>query len=162
LDYDEFVAENELPELDMPRRRFLHGALAATGIPPLCCVTTAIPSGSVAFRDGNIFVNLERVPELRKTGAAFSIVDEGRKVNLILIHAQGSQYVAMDRSCTHGGAQCTYNAKRRTLQCTSLNHAEYDLGGTLLHGRTHGNLKTYETEASGSTIRIRIGLERNA
>ena len=36
----------------------------------------------------------------------------------------------MDRSCTHGGAQCTYNPKHHTLQCTSLNHAEYDLGGT--------------------------------
>jgi Rieske Fe-S protein len=66
----------------------------------------------------------------------------------------------MDRSCTHGGAQCTFNPKRHTLQCTSLNHAEYDLQGTLLHGRTHGNLRTYETKTSGATVEI--WLERHA
>jgi nitrite reductase/ring-hydroxylating ferredoxin subunit len=144
----------------MPRRRFLEGAAAVTGIVPLCCMTEALPSGSVAFAPARITVDLARVPALRRTGAAFRIVEEGRKINLILIHAERGRYVAMDRSCTHGGAQCTYNPKRRTLQCTSLNHAEFDLQGTLLHGRTHGNLRTYQTAISGETVEIR--LERNA
>jgi hypothetical protein len=41
-----------------------------------------------------------------------------------------------------------------------LNHAEYDIRGTLLHGRTHGNLRTYETVATDSSVEIR--LERKA
>jgi nitrite reductase/ring-hydroxylating ferredoxin subunit len=105
----------------------LHGALAFSGVPPLCCTTRGLPPESVSFEPGKITVTLDRIPELRRPGAAFSIVTEIRKINLILIHAGRGQYVTLDRSCTHGGAQCTYNAKRRTLQCTSLNHAEYDL-----------------------------------
>jgi nitrite reductase/ring-hydroxylating ferredoxin subunit len=154
------VIVNKTPTSEMERRHFLQGALAATGLPPLCCTSQALPSSSVAFEPGKITVELARVPELRRAGAAFTIVDEGRKINFLLIHAEGGHYVAMDRTCTHGGAQCTYNPKRHTLQCTSLNHAEYDLRGTLLHGRTHGNLRTYETKSSGSIVEIM--LETNA
>ncbi len=141
---------------EIERRRFLQGALAVTAIPPLCCTTQALPQASVAFESGKIMVDLARVPELRLTGAAFSIVEEGRKINLILIHAERGQYIAMERTCTHGGAMCTYNPKRHTLQCTSLNHAEYDMRGTLLHGRNHGNLRTFETTTTGSIIEIRL------
>jgi hypothetical protein len=91
-------------------------------------------------------VDLRLAPELRRTGAAFAIFDQDRKINLILAHAEHHRYVALDRTCTHGGAMCTYNRRRQTLQCTSLNHAEYDLRGTLLHGRTHGDLRAYEVE----------------
>ena len=140
----------------MERRHFLQGALAVTAIPPLCCTTQALPQASVAFEPGKITVDLARAPELRRAGAAFSIVEEGRKINLILIHAERAHYIAMERTCTHGGAMCTYNPKRHTLQCTSLNHAEYDMRGTLLHGRTHGNLRTYETTTRGSIVEIKL------
>ncbi len=142
------------------RRDFLFGAFAVAGIEPFCCTTTALPPDSFQVEGGQIAVDLTRAPGLRKAGAAFSIVDPGRQVNLILIHAERGRYVAMDRSCTHGGAQCTYNTRRRTVRCTSLNHAEYDLKGVLLHGRTHGNLRTYPVRTSGSTLVIALG--RNA
>ena len=75
-------------------------------------------------------------------------------VNIIVARVDDSSFVALDRSCTHSGAQCTFNPKRRSVQCTSLNHAEYDLRGTLLHGRTHGNLRAYATRRNGSTLEI--------
>jgi nitrite reductase/ring-hydroxylating ferredoxin subunit len=150
------VAANRIAASEIERRRFLQGTLAVAGIPPLCCMTPALPPSKIAFIPGGIAVNLAEVPELRRTGAAFAIVDESRRINLILIHVERGTFIAMDRSCTHGGAQCTYNPKRRTLQCTSLNHAEYDLHGTLLHGRTHGNLRTYETVKTRAVIEIRL------
>ncbi len=143
----------------MDRRDLLKGALAITGLPPLCCLTDLLPASSVAFASDRITVDLERVPQLGRVGAAFAVVDTPRKINLILIHSAHGQYVALDRTCTHGGAMCTYNRKRHTLQCTSLNHAEYDLRGTLLHGRTHGNLEAYEVRAAGS--KVTIMLKRN-
>jgi Rieske Fe-S protein len=94
---------------------------------------------------------------LRRTGAAFAIFDQNRTINLILAHSEHHQYVALDRACTHNGAMCTYNRKRQTLQCTSLNHAEYDLRGTLLHGRTHGNLRAYEVENREPLLTILLG-----
>ena len=142
-----------MPEL--PRRHFLQGAFAVTAIRPFCCVTETLPPESVAFSPAKVVVDLKRAPGLRHVGAAFTVVEDTRKLNIILIHATSGRYVAMDRTCTHGGAQCTYNRKRHTLQCTSLNHAEYDLAGMLLHGRTHGNLRTYETKRTGTIIEIK-------
>lgn len=139
---------------EIDRRNLLRGATALVGAPQWCCKTPSLPDACIAFEPGKVIIDLTLAPDLRRVGSAFSVVDEGRKINLILIHVERDQYVAMDRSCTHGGAQCTYNAKRHTLQCTSLNHAEYDLRGTLLHGRTHGNLRTYKTGKSGATIEI--------
>jgi nitrite reductase/ring-hydroxylating ferredoxin subunit len=86
--------------------------------------------------------------------------DAGRKVNIIVARADARRYVALDRSCTHGGAQCTYVHRRHRLRCTSLNHAEYELDGTLLHGRTHGNLRAYPVWVDGA--RLRIALEEQA
>lgn len=139
---------------EIGRRRLLQAMTAMVGIPPPCCKTPSVPAAGIAFAPGKVMVDLSAVPDLRRTGSAYSVVDEGRKINVVLINVERGRYVAMDRTCTHGGAQCTYNSKRRTLQCTSLNHAEYDLAGTLLHGRTHGNLRTYKTERSESVIAI--------
>lgn len=153
------VTENTIDDSGIERRRFLQGAMALAAGPPLCCRTPELPRGSVQITREEIVVDLTMAPELRRRGTAFAAIDEGRKINIILIHVERGKYAAMDRSCTHNGAQCTYNPKRRTVQCTSLNHAEFDLRGTLLHGRTHGNLRTYETTTAGSKVVIRLGSE---
>jgi nitrite reductase/ring-hydroxylating ferredoxin subunit len=154
------MGENRNASSEIFRRHFLAGALAVAGVPPLCCRSEELPPESLRLEGGRILVDLARAPGLRRAGAAFAIVEPGRRLNLILIHAGRGEYIAMDRACTHGGAMCTYNPKRRTVQCTSLNHAEFDLQGKLMHGRTHGDLRTYPVEVSGATLEIR--LERSA
>ena len=71
-----------------------------------------------------------------------------------MAHAGKGRFAVLDRTRTHGGAMCAYNHKRQSLRCTSLNHAEYDLHGTLLHGRTHGNLREYVARVRGDRLEI--------
>ena len=94
-------------------------------------------------------VNSCLTPVLQADGADVTTI-EGIAGGPDVLHAVQQAFI------THGGAQCTYNHKRRSLQCTSLNHAEYDLRGTLLHGRTHGNLRAYEVRRDGSVLQIRL------
>jgi nitrite reductase/ring-hydroxylating ferredoxin subunit len=101
-------------------------------------------------------LDLGQIPDLSKVGSACAVVDAGRKVNLIVARAGSHRYVALDRSCTHGGAQCAYVHSRRRLRCTSLNHAEFELDGTLLHGRTHGNLRAYSVRLDGARLHIAL------
>lgn len=124
---------------------------------PLCCVTPAVPPEAFKYRNNTILLSLDLVTELRRTGEARAVVDLSRKVNLLVAHTQDGEFIALNRSCTHGGAQCTYNHRRKTVRCTSLNHAEYDLQGTLLHGRTHGNLRSYVTRQVGEVLEIELG-----
>jgi nitrite reductase/ring-hydroxylating ferredoxin subunit len=142
------------------RRTFLRSSVLFGGVVPLCCTTPAAPPESVSFEGATLILDLKRIPDLRAVGSACAVVDAGRKVNIIVARSDARHYVALDRSCTHGGAQCTYVHRRRRLRCTSLNHAEYELDGTLLHGRTHGNLRAYTVRLDGA--RLRIALEEKA
>ncbi len=144
-----------LPEIS--RRDVLRGSLGLAGLSSLCSSTPEASPGSFHFEGTTLVVELGRVPELHRVGSAAAIVDAARGVNILIARPEERRYVALDRSCTHNYAQCAYNHRRRTLQCTSLNHAEYSLDGTLLHGRTHGNLRAYETRRSGSRLLVRLG-----
>jgi nitrite reductase/ring-hydroxylating ferredoxin subunit len=146
----------ETEPVDMTRRDVLRGSLGLAGLSPLCCSTPEVSPESVHFEGLTLIVDLNGAPELRRVGSAGAIVDAGRDVNILVACTEKGRYVVLDRTCTHGGAQCAYNHERRTLQCTSLNHAEYGLDGTLLHGRTHGNLRAYETRRSASRLEIRL------
>jgi nitrite reductase/ring-hydroxylating ferredoxin subunit len=140
----------------LDRRDLLRGSFAFLGVLPLCCATPEIGKESFRYDGNTLVVDLRKASALRQAGSAGAVVDQGRKLDIIIAHAGGDRFVALDRHCTHGGAHCTYNHKRRTLQCTSLNHAEYDLAGTLLHGRTHGNLRAYAVRRSGDLLRIEL------
>ncbi len=142
------------------RREVLSQSLGLAGLPPLCCATPEVAPEGVRFEGTLLVVDLDRAPELRQAGSARAIVDATRGVNVLVACTDAGRYAALDRTCTHGGAMCAYNHRRRTLQCTSLNHAEYDLHGTLLHGRTHGNLRAYETRCRGSRLEIALGAWR--
>lgn len=142
------------------RRTFLQSSVLFGGVAPLCCTTPAAPAESVSFEGATLVLDLRRIPDLREVGSACAVVDAGRNVNIIVARSNARHYVALDCSCTHGGAQCAYVHRRRRLRCTSLNHAEYELDGTLLHGRTHGNLRAYSVRLDGA--RLRIALEARA
>jgi nitrite reductase/ring-hydroxylating ferredoxin subunit len=138
------------------RRELLTGSLAFFGSFPQCCRTPALGPEAFRFEARSLSVDLEKAGELRQVGSAAAVVDGERNLDIIIIRLRRHQFAVLDRSCTHNGAQCTYDQKRHTLRCTSLNHAEYDLKGTLLHGRTHGNLRTYEARLAGSILQIRL------
>lgn len=139
------------------RREVLGASLGLAGLAPLCCSTPELAPESLRFEGEVVVIDLERAPELRRVGAAAAIVHSARGINILVACTERHRYAALDRTCTHGGAQCAYNHARRTLQCTSLNHAEYRLDGTLLHGRTHGNLRAYETRCARSMVEIQLG-----
>jgi nitrite reductase/ring-hydroxylating ferredoxin subunit len=149
------TGERRRPAL-LSRRDVLRQSLGLAGLPPLCCSTPEVPPGSVRFESTTLLVDLDVARELRQAGSAAAIVDSRRRLNIVVACTDAGRYVALDRTCTHGGAQCAYNHGRRTLQCTSLNHAEYALDGTLLHGRTHGNLRAYPARRRGSRLEVEL------
>lgn len=139
------------------RREFFAGAtLGAAGIMPMCCGTPDAAAGSWSIADGVLKIDLSREPGLKKLGEARAVADMGRKLNIIVVQHEKGRWAAIDRTCTHGGAMCAYQKQRRTLRCTSLNHAEYTLEGKLLHGRTHGDLRSYVVSESKGLLEVKL------
>lgn len=135
------------------RREFL----TVLSLAPLCCVSQPAVDGSWSIADGALKIDLKSEPVLRKVGEARTIVESGRKLNIIVVQHEQGKWTAVDRTCTHGGAMCAYQQRSRTLRCTSLNHAEYTLDGKLLHGRTHGDLRSYAVSRRGDWLEVDLG-----
>ena len=130
------------------------------GLPPLCCTTPEIPPASFTIQGAVLTIDLQRAPELRKSGGAVRVVDLERKVNLIVVHPARNRFAALDRSCTHGGAQVVYNGRNQTVQCTSWGHSEFALDGTVLGGSAKRPVRAYEIRRAGD--RLEIVLEAKA
>jgi hypothetical protein len=101
------------------------GSAALAGAPQWRCKTPSLPEGCIASYPAS------------STSHRFLICANWhclqwlmKAINPVLIHRRA----------------------RALCRNRSLNHAEYDLRGTLLHGRTHGNLRTYKTEKAGRNL----------
>jgi Rieske Fe-S protein len=132
-------------------------SLALAGVPVLCCSTEEVPAGSFRIEGPLLTLDLAAAPPLKRPGSAARIVDLARGVNLIVVRDRKSRYAALERSCTHGGAQVAYNGKNETVQCTSWGHSEFALDGTVLGGSARRPLRAYKTELAGGKLIIQIG-----
>ena len=144
----------------MNRRQLIQSSLAMAGLPPLCCTTPEIPPASFTIQGAVLTIDLNKAPDLRKSGAAVRVVDLERKVNLIVVHPTKNRFAALDRSCTHGGNQVVYNGHNQTVQCTSWGHSEFALDGTVLGGSAKRPVRAYEIRRTGD--RLEIVLEAKA
>jgi Rieske Fe-S protein len=132
-------------------------SLALAGIPVLCCSTEEVPADSFRIDGTLLTLNLSSVALLRKRGSAARVVDLERGINLIVVRDKTGRFAALDRSCTHGGAQVAYNRRNDTVQCTSWGHSEFALDGAVLGGSARKPLRAFQTELAGNKLLIHIG-----
>ncbi len=87
------------------------------------------------------------------------MVDETRKLRLIVAHPARNQFVALDQKCTHGGGALTYVHKRRELYCTCWGHSKFALDGSVIrwpNKQTPRPLRAYRVERKANTLEISV------
>src|SRR5215475_11020969 len=115
----------------MTRRDWIGGCCMAV-LPFDCCTLAEAPSGAVRIAPGLVAIDLERTPELRRTGGAVKVVDAGRKLQIVVARPEKERYVALSQRCTHGGGSLTYVHRHRHLYCTCWGHAQFALDGSVV------------------------------
>jgi nitrite reductase/ring-hydroxylating ferredoxin subunit len=121
-----------------------------------CCTLAEAPAGAVRFERGAIVLEAGALPA---TGDALKIVDEGRKVQVLVARTGRRQFVALDQRCTHGGGALTYVHKQKHLYCTCWGHAKFALDGSVIrwpNKQTPKPLRAYRVEQSGTSLRILV------
>ncbi len=121
-----------------------------------CCTTQEAPEGSFRIEEGFVVLDTGKVPSLGRKGGAAKVIDIDRGVNLIVVEPEKGRFAALERSCTHGGAQVVYNGLNRTVQCTSWGHSEFALDGRILGGSAKKPLPVHEVSLEGKLLRIRL------
>jgi Rieske Fe-S protein len=136
------------------RRELLQGVLALAG--PPCCTAPEAPAAAVAIADGEVRIDLRRAPGLRAEGGSARVVDEGRRIDVIVVRTGKRRYAALDRKCTHGGGPVAYKPKQRTVQCTCWGRSEFALDGRVAGGPAKRPLRSHAVALAGDTLIIRM------
>lgn len=130
----------------MSRRELMAGLGGA------CCTTEEAASGSFHIEGNLLTVDLRHIPP----DGAVKIIRPDIGLNLIIIRSRRGHYAALDRSCTHGGAQVTWNKRNRTVQCTSWGHSEFALDGKVLGGSARRPLRSYPVVVDRGKLVVRL------
>ena len=143
----------------LSRRDLLESPMLLVGAPSLCCSVAEVPPAAVVRSGETVVIDLARTPELRRAGTAARIDDPAGKRNVIVLHASRGRFVALDRTCTHGGGPIAWNPGKKTVQCTCWGHSEFALDGAILGGPAKKPLPVYPTRLEGDRLEIRLGAQ---
>jgi nitrite reductase/ring-hydroxylating ferredoxin subunit len=141
-------------QCEISRRSLLLAAAAV--LPPKCCETPELPPAALATSGNSLTVNLQLAPLLCKPGSSAKFT--ANQLDFLLSHPKKDVYVVSSRKCTHGGAPLVYNELHQSIQCTSLNHTEYDLQGKILRGppSVKTGLKTFPVARRGHVLTVSL------
>ena len=122
-----------------------------------CCNTPDLEPDSFLVTDRNIEIDLLQAHCLEHAGhAAFISIPEAR-IEMIVVHVDKGEFVALDRFCTHGRQVLSYNQQRQLLQCNNYNHSLFELDGSVYKGPAPTPLRSYPVTLEQDTLNIRIG-----
>jgi nitrite reductase/ring-hydroxylating ferredoxin subunit len=149
------------------RRELLRQAVVVAGVPCAClgsakapcCKLPDAPPAAVRIDRDVVRLDLDRMPELRRTGSAVKVIDESRNLYLLIAHPEKHQFVALDQKCTHYGGPLTYVHERRLLHCTCWGHARFGLDGRILfwpNSKPGQPLRVHRLARAGNILEIRV------
>lgn len=140
----------------MTRREIFPMPMLLAGKPPLCCNTADLPPRAVSFLDTELRIDLSRAPVLARVGGAVKLIDDQRKLNLILTHPEKELYVVLDRECTHGGGALAYSQRRKTVQCTCWGRSEFALDGRVVGGPAKRPVRRYRSWVNDGVLVVTL------
>jgi nitrite reductase/ring-hydroxylating ferredoxin subunit len=124
-----------------------------------CCTVPGIPAEAVEIGNGLVTIDLDRTPSLERVGSFRKVVDESRKLNLIIVRPEKSRYVVLDQRCTHGGGALTYVHRHQHLYCTCWGHAKFGLDGKVIrwpNQREPKPLRAYAVKREGRRLVVTV------
>jgi len=140
------------------------GAIAGAGClcsaspqsPRTCCITPELDPASITHEDSRLLIKLDRAPELREVGSSANLIDEARRLDLIIVHSEPGRYCTLAGLCTHYPRPLTYLPGRRVLQCNNFNHSTFALDGSVVKGPATKPTAAFRTTRKGRVLVVEL------
>lgn len=115
--------------------------------------TPEIPPEALAFSNGKIIIQLGKVPELKKAGAAYKLVTPSER-KLIIVHSndEWAPYKVLENNCSHGINEL--ELADDILRCPGCGHSQFDLEGQVLKGPAKAKIQSFPVNIDGDKITI--------
>jgi Rieske Fe-S protein len=131
---------------EISRRRFLEtlvkiSVVGAAGSVLAGCASGGLPLVRVREEEDYLKIALAEAPELALPGGAVALssVEQG-ELNIIVLHLDESEYIALSPICTHLG--CRVRKGRDGFDCP-CHGSRYDLRGQVVNGPAAKNLTRF-------------------
>jgi nitrite reductase/ring-hydroxylating ferredoxin subunit len=111
---------------------------------------------SWTYGNGQVRLNLSRVPELKNAGDGVRLEGKGLEPRLLVIHGDDGRYHAIANRCTHMGRRIDAIAGGHTIQCCSVSKSTFTYDGQPVGGAAQKPLKTYPATLREATLIITL------
>jgi Rieske Fe-S protein len=106
--------------------------------------TPSIPLKWIEISDSELRVNIDRVPSLKRGGAA-KIVHDRLSEPIIIVRPAETRFLALSGNCTHRGRPLEFESEANELRCINFGHSTFALDGSPKKGPAKRALKVYKT-----------------
>ena len=109
-----------------------------------------------SFADGELTLDLTKVPELSGTGTAIRIEGPALPKRVLIVHGDDDAFHAFHNCCTHGKRRLDPVPGAGTVQCCSMGISTYDYNGQIFERPDQGNIEVFEVEVQGEKLVVRV------
>jgi len=120
------------------------------------CQTPPLDAALWTAEGNQVTIRLDMTAALIPVGGAARLEGKGLVSSVLVVHADGDEYLAFENRCTHGGRKLDPVAGKEELRCCSVNHSRFDYQGNKLSGPAEGSLKTYPVERRGEELIVTL------
>jgi len=120
------------------------------------CRTPPLDAALWKAEGNQVTIRLDMTAALIPVGGAARLEGKGLVSSLLVVHADGDEYLAFENRCTHGGRKLDPVAGKEELRCCSVNHSRFDYQGNKLSGPAEGSLRTYPVERRGEELIVTL------
>ena len=114
-------------------------------------------TGCWSCRDGQVTIDLDRVPELAQPGGAIRLESPDLPVPLLVFRDSEGVYRAFCNQCGHGGRKLDPVPGREAVQCCSMGKSTFGFDGAILSGPATKPVRTFPVRVTDSTLSITVG-----
>lgn len=115
---------------------------------------------SWSYSNGQVIIDLGKVPELRSPWSAVRLEGAGLPVRILVVHAEDGSFCAFRNRCTHfGHRRLDPVPGTHTVQCCSVNKSTYDLSGKRIYGPAKHSITAYPVRKESDKLIITIHIQ---
>ncbi len=157
LEQNQIKTEFEFSEIS--RRRFLEtlvkiGAVGVAGSVLAACASGGLPLVRVHDEEEYLKIALAEAPELALPGGAIALSSAERgELNIIVLHLDENEYIALSPICTHLG--CRVRKARDGFECP-CHGSRYNLRGQVINGPAAKPLTRFSVRREGEALLIEL------
>ena len=136
----------EIPDVGLFKRLF-----------GICNTPPPSDEGCWAFADGKIEIQLSRVPELSRPGAAIRLEGGTLPCRVLVFHGDDERFHAFPNRCTHlGHRRLDVLPGEGKIRCCSVGQSEFDYEGQRLSGSATESMQPLRVETDGEKLVVSL------